>query len=76
MLKCPILGLYSPNESLVRARTTRIFLDERVIRPISKPRPSFGYFSTEKVKFSFPNSTTGENFRPLFVLGKSYRPTD
>ena len=28
------------------SRTTRIYLDGRVLRPIIKPRPSFGYFST------------------------------
>jgi hypothetical protein len=27
-------------------RTTTIYLDGRVLRPIIKPRPSFGYFST------------------------------
>ena len=27
-------------------RTTRIYLDRRVLRPIIKPSPSFGFFST------------------------------
>ena len=30
----------------IRSRTTMIYLDGRVLRPIIKPRPSFGYFST------------------------------
>jgi hypothetical protein len=32
--------------NLPKARTIRIYLDGRVLRPIIKPRPSFGYFST------------------------------
>ena len=36
-----------------------IYLDRRMLRPITKPSPSFGYFSTViYVKFSFANFTT------------------
>ena len=53
------------------------YLDGRVLRPIIKPRPSFGYFSTViLVKFGFANSTKGANFRPFLCMVMSYRPTD
>ena len=42
-----------------------------MLRPIIKPRPSFGCFSTViYVKFSFANFTAGANFKPFFVHGE------
>ena len=40
------LSLYYMPSGYVQSRTTRIYLDGRVLRPIIKTRPSFGYFST------------------------------
>ena len=46
------------------SRTTRIYLDRRVLRPNIIPRPSFGYFTTMiEVNFSFANFKAGTNFR-------------
>ena len=42
-----------------KARTTRIYLNSRVLRPKSIPRPSFCYFTTvvsENVNFANPAS--------------------
>ena len=53
-----------PNFSIDNPRTTSIYLDGRVLRPIIKSRPS----TVIQVKFSFTNSLTGANFRPFLCM--------
>ena len=36
----------------IQSRTIRIYLDGRIVRPIIKPRPSFGYFSTDNLQYN------------------------
>ena len=52
-------------------RTTRIYLDGRVLRPITKPRPSSSYFSILASLTLDKVQILG-----LFVHGMSFGPTD